>query len=1099
MGISQDLFRNQGGSPSPRSSSKGISSDLFAPRTQPTQQQIQLTASQKAANEEEERKKKKKGFLSKAVDFVDDIFSKEKPPLKTPTKLPDTFNVQKKIDLGPKEAGPSGQLTQEVKQSQTFRGLQDTTARVGKQVIEAPLKTEATRSFYAGIGDIQATAGATATWLGADGIGKRLADEGAIKQKFAPPAPTDPLSWKMLYDPRFYTTHVARSLPFSLALIPAALIGGTAGAAGGTALGLGLLGRTILGAIGGAALSRPIESALEAGSTYDEMIKKGKSPEEADKAANKTFLSNLALTGMDAAQFAIAFAPSPFRGGNRILKGIQRTAGIGGSMAMEGAEEVLQTAIQSDAQGEKIDPFSEESKLSFALGSTMGGGLGVAGTIYTEIQERTKQAYPDEFQAAYQANIDKGMDTDLATNQALETVVSAHSKEVTRLVEDTIEQLTTPLELVEEDGQVVAPQVAALDDTALIEQAKAYDIDIPDTFRSDAEKQAYQQLLSDPDGMVQKYFDTFRKEGEALHINGDNAKTLYDNYQEINDVEYDRTGGNLAKLVYRRALVEFKDDPRPVLVSAGGPGSGKSTTLQERLEDYSIYFDSNLADPKRATERIDEALASGKEVNIMYVYRDAEAAFTDGVLKRFDEGNARIVRIEGHANNHATIPEVILKLDEHYKGNDKVDIAVFDNNHGAGNAQEVDLAFVKDIKYNKTDLTSKLYGRAKQELESGRITEDQFAALTEGVATKDASTLQSSSEEQGSQKQQESSVVYYHGTKSKNIDSIEQDGFKGDVVSISAEREVSERFTGSDGAGKVFEVNLAEDANLATAEQLIALRDSIYSGQTRRGKELATGEAMSRLQEQGFDGVDFRGSNTIEGINEKEIRLWNKEKLTIRKDSESATVTKAPKAAPESAPIGTGKEKTSKAFQRFKDQILVEDLERYDFDEKTGKYNTLNLEKDAEAAAALIEKDPKQALRIAFGVEPPPAGQTDTAISIALANKMGDEGNLKLQTMLEVSRALRQTRRGQEIVSERGRFNQDSAQAHVRELLARRLENIGNNFSDEALKVVGKKGSAKERAVKKIDKRTDVLKQRLTKEQTKIRVAQEILDALTCK
>jgi len=196
---------------------------------------------------------------------------------------------------------------------------------------------------------------------------------------------------------------------------------------------------------------------------------------------------------------------------------------------------------------------------------------------------------------------------------------------------------------------------------------------------------------------------------------------------------------------------------------------------------------------------------------------------------------------------------------------------------------------------------------------------------------------------------------------------------------------------------------------------------------------------------------------------------------------------------PEQKPVGEGKLRESEAYKKVK--YRLEETTRQDVN-----YNRLNLEKDVENALQFIADDPKKALNVAFGLVAPPVGQTETAISIALSDKAGRDGNYLLQSQLESSRSLRQTRRGQEIVSERGRFNDDSPHAYLKELLDRRLRNIGRSVKSDIVEGFNKLNEAKKKAVEKIDTKVKELQERIKKrDKSKIQMAQDIIDKLTCK
>lgn len=195
---------------------------------------------------------------------------------------------------------------------------------------------------------------------------------------------------------------------------------------------------------------------------------------------------------------------------------------------------------------------------------------------------------------------------------------------------------------------------------------------------------------------------------------------------------------------------------------------------------------------------------------------------------------------------------------------------------------------------------------------------------------------------------------------------------------------------------------------------------------------------------------------------------------------------------PEQKPVGEGKIRESEAYRKVRD--LLDETARQDVN-----YNRLNLEKDTENALNFIVEKPQEALRVGFGLEPPPEGQTETAVSIALADKAGRDGNHILQSQLESSRSLRQTRRGQEIVSERGRFNDESPHRYISELMDRRLKNIGKSIKSDVMETFNKINSAKQKAIDKIDKTAEALSKVVKRERNKIKLAQDVIDSLICK
>ena len=185
-----------------------------------------------------------------------------------------------------------------------------------------------------------------------------------------------------------------------------------------------------------------------------------------------------------------------------------------------------------------------------------------------------------------------------------------------------------------------------------------------------------------------------------------------------------------------------------------------------------------------------------------------------------------------------------------------------------------------------------------------------------------------------------------------------------------------------------------------------------------------------------------------------------------------------------------GELKTSKAYQRVKDRLTS-------VTENEPSYNKMNIENDTKKAIELVNNDENQALRIANGIDEPPVGQTETAISIAMADKAAERGDHALQAQLESSRSLRQTRRGQEIVSERGRFDDNSPHTYINQVIQGRMEKASKNVTSVES---GLEKSSSKRVVKEIDSKVQEIKQLLKDKQiTDNESALKEIDNLTCK
>jgi len=360
-------------------------------------------------------------------------------------------------------------------------------------------------TFTAGVGDLVANVGGIFRWTGADGIGQKLTRLGNYMQVQAEPIPFEPegFTWEQLFNPKFWSTYGVRMLPTLMVLLIPGLGGYGLAAKGVKALNLvtkfgrfGKFAQAALSGLGGAALSRPLESALEAGNAYDMARQKGLSHEEADRAADEVFNKNMQLLGLDAVQFAVAFTPVGGSIGNAariaVRKGLIKTAQIGGKMFItgltEGGEEVYQEMVQKQALREKVDFSSPEMQLVFALGAAAGVGLGAAGDIIVRIDTKARtgltseqlgklQDYKEEFVAegnTEEVSIGLAWDRLLGEDEGLAKVVGQATQEVEKEIaqEQTkakVAETTTPEVPAMVEGEVVSGKPRAIPSKAITE------------------------------------------------------------------------------------------------------------------------------------------------------------------------------------------------------------------------------------------------------------------------------------------------------------------------------------------------------------------------------------------------------------------------------------------------------------------------------------------------------------------------------------------------------------------------------------------------------------------------------------------------------
>jgi len=173
--------------------------------------------------------------------------------------------------------------------------------------------------------------------------------------------------------------------------------------------------------------------------------------------------------------------------------------------------------------------------------------------------------------------------------------------------------------------------------------------------------------------------------------------------------------------------------------------------------------------------------------------------------------------------------------------------------------------------------------------------------------------------------------------------------------------------------------------------------------------------------------------------------------------------------------------------------------EQPDMLKEDASYSVKNLKEEAAKAVELIATDKQKAFDIAMGSEKSP-DVLSTSVNIALSEKALEEGNYTLYNTLVKNRSFEQTRRGQEIVAEKGSITDNSTTRYVKELISAKLSEVGKNYTEGLKESVSKKSSAKERGLKKIKDEVKKAKEKISKtKELDLAEAQSIIDKLTCK
>lgn len=218
---------------------------------------------------------------------------------------------------------------------------------------------------------------------------------------------------------------------------------------------------------------------------------------------------------------------------------------------------------------------------------------------------------------------------------------------------------------------------------------------VPKTRGLSEEAQAVEEAFrarieNDLPGMTAEYRRRF---GNV--VSADLAKELSPEYATSNEARgqfnqaVHRGSSILADAVYRQLIAEpTPDGKQPIAWFVVGPtGAGKSTIInapesQPFKDSVHVVVDGIFSDYGNATDRIDAATAASKDVAVVYVHRDPAEAW-GGVRKRA-RAEGRQPPFDYHVQSHSKSVQVFHRLTNHYSGDPRVSIEVYQNIGGQG-------------------------------------------------------------------------------------------------------------------------------------------------------------------------------------------------------------------------------------------------------------------------------------------------------------------------------------------------------------------------------------------------------------------------------
>lgn len=216
------------------------------------------------------------------------------------------------------------------------------------------------------------------------------------------------------------------------------------------------------------------------------------------------------------------------------------------------------------------------------------------------------------------------------------------------------------------------------------------------------------------------------------------------------------------------------------------------------------------------------------------------------------------------------------------------------------------------------------------------------------------------------------------------------------------------------------------------------------------------------------------------------------ETTKVIEPTKNETATKQPEAPIKLETKPTDPVQIEKANSRVYERMKNENPEL------TGdiKYTPISLKQEVIRAGDILVKDRQEAFDIAMGKKSSP-DVTSTSMNIVMAEKALQDGNIELFSRLTKKRSLDQTRRGQEIVSEKSSVSDNSVSRYVRELVETRLNILGNSFLGKSVEFITKQ-SPKQKATKVIDREVTKLTSKINSRKLDVKTALDLLEKLKC-
>lgn len=242
------------------------------------------------------------------------------------------------------------------------------------------------------------------------------------------------------------------------------------------------------------------------------------------------------------------------------------------------------------------------------------------------------------------------------------------------------------------------------------------------------------RLVDDPEQIARDYAALDESDGGRI-LNTDTARELSPEYlaDRTRSADVHEAASDTVKLLYEQKLAQ----PTPagmdntVLFTAGGTGAGKTTGMRamgDAIGRPEIVYDTNMNTLSSAVDKIEKALAAGRNVDIVYVYRDPVEALTGGAIPRAQRqaekfGTGRTVPLAEHAKTHVGVRPTMEAIAARYADDPRVQVSAVDNSRGKNKQQVVDLATLPRVE--ETTIHERLQA-ALEEARAGGLAENLY-------------------------------------------------------------------------------------------------------------------------------------------------------------------------------------------------------------------------------------------------------------------------------------------------------------------------------------------------------------------------------------